>query len=256
MTFSLFSLNLWNLNQDVGDRMRRLDTYLSNSKPDVACFQEVSPLELGGRPQTDLLCKQTPQMTRCYSAQTLWDDREEGLVTLCGLPLIAFDSFKLPRAPGDGQRQLQISVLKYRRQKFIIANTHLAFRENQDNVRVAQVETILRYLSSAAAHHGTDALILVGDFNATPQSPPVSNVLKDQLGLRDIFAKAESRRTQFTYPAEGTYAEAEATNRWIDYIFATDHFDVKSLGLSLNGGRTGDYVSDHVALEAIFHLAG
>lgn len=255
MTFSLFSLNLWNLNQGVSDRMRRLDTYLSNAKPDVACFQEVSPLEIGGRPQTDLLCTQSPEMTRCYSAQTLWDDREEGLATLCGLPLIAFDSFKLPRAPGDGQRQLQISVLEYRQRKFIVANTHLAFRENQDNFRVSQVETILRYLSSAAAHHGTEALILVGDFNSTPQSPPISKILRDQHGLRDVFAQTDFRRTQPTFPTEGPYAEVGATNRWIDYIFATDHFGIKSLKLSLNSGQTNDFVSDHAALEVTFYLA-
>ena len=256
MSFSLFSLNLWNLNQDVRGRMRRLDTYLSAARPTLACFQEVSPLEPGGRPQSDLICTQMPEMTRLYSSQTQWNEREEGLAMLSSLPLISFDSFMLPEAPKDQQRRLQIAVFRYRGKKIIVANTHLAFREDQDNFRLIQVEIILKHLASSAKHHETSAIILVGDFNSTPNSLPIAKVLDDQLQLRDPFAKTDLRRFGHTFAAESPYADVTATNRWIDYVFVTDCFEIQSLELSLNGSLSGDYVSDHAALEITFELSG
>ncbi|MCJ8323346.1 MAG: endonuclease/exonuclease/phosphatase family protein [Rhizobiales bacterium] len=149
---------------------------------------------------------------------------------------------------------MQVSVFRYRREKIIVANTHLAFHDDQDNFRAKQVEVILKCLASAAEHHKTNAIILVGDFNATPASLPIGNILSDQLQLRDIFAKTDARRAGHTYAAASPYCDVAGTNRWIDYVFATDRFEIKSLELSLNGSPSDDYVSDHVALEVTFEL--
>ena len=76
MPFRIFSLNLWNLNQDVQDRMQRLDTYASGVNPTIVCLQEVSPFGRNCRPQSDFVCTQIPGMARMYSSQTGWDERD------------------------------------------------------------------------------------------------------------------------------------------------------------------------------------
>ena len=254
MAFNIFSLNLWNLNRDFRDRMRRLDRYLSHAQPEIVCLQEVSPVTPTGRPQSDLLCTRVPDMTRLYSSQYQWGDREEGLATLSRLQLLSFESFMLPPAEGDGLRRLQIAALDYHGQRMLVANTHLAFRHEQHDERLAQCRTIIGHLTSAAEHWQTDAIILVGDFNATPESPPIASIADSALGLRDLFAGTDLRRNRNTFPDNSPHFVGNATSvRWIDFIFATDRFKVQLLGLALDG-KNGDFVSDHVALEARLEL--
>ncbi len=255
MAFSIFSLNLWNLNQNFRDRMQRLDEYMSEARPDIVCLQEVSPITSAGRPQSDLVCTLRPEMTRLYSSQYRWDEREEGLATLSTLPLVSFESFMLPAAKGDGLRRLQIAAFDYRGQRMLVANTHLAFRHEQHDERLAQCETIISHLTAASVYHQTDGIILVGDFNTTPASPPITSIKGSQLGLRDLFEGTELRRTRNTYPDTGSYFDGDAASvRWIDFVFVTDRFEVLSSGLAMDG-RTGGYVSDHVALEARLELS-
>ena len=254
MAFNIFSLNLWNLNRDFRDRMRRLDRYLSHAQPEIVCLQEVSPVTPTGRPQSDLLCTRAPYMTRLYSSQYQWGDREEGLATLSRLHLLSFESFMLPPAEGDGLRRLQIAALDYHGQRMLVANTHLAFRHEQHDERLAQCRTIIGHLTSAAEHWQTDAILLVGDFNATPDSRPIASIADSALGLRDLFAGTDLRRNRNTFPDASPHFVGNATSvRWIDFIFATDRFEVQLLGLALDG-RNGDFVSDHVALEARLEL--
>ena len=254
MAFKIFCLNLWNLNQDFRDRMRRLDVYLSRVRPDIVCLQEVSPVTPTGRPQSDLLYTQVPEMTRLYSSQYQWEKREEGLATLLRFPLLSFDSFMLPPAEGDGLRRLQIAAIDYRGKRILVANTHLAFRHEQHGERIAQCKTIIGHLTTAAEHWRTDAVLLAGDFNATPCSLPIASITNSILGLRDLFVGTKFRRNCSTITDATPHSVGDVkSHRWIDYIFATDRFEVQSLGLALDG-RNGDLVSDHVALEARLDL--
>ena len=256
MAFNIFSLNLWNLNRDFHDRMRLLDRYLSCAQPEIVCLQEVSPITPTGRPQSDLLCTEAPDMTRLYSSQFRWEDREEGLATLSRFPLLSFESFMLPPADGDGLRRLQIATVEYHGQRMLVANTHLAFRHEQHRERLAQCRTIIGHLTAATKHWQTNAVLLVGDFNATPESPAISSITGSALGLRDLFAGTELRCNCNTFPDASPHFVGDATSvRWIDYIFATERFEVQLLGLALDG-KNGDFVSDHVALEARLELLG
>ena len=256
MSISIFSLNLWNLNRDFRDRMAQLDGYLTTANPDIVCLQEVSPVSPGGRPQSDLVCTARTDMARLYSSQYLWDDREEGLATLSRLTLLSFESFMLPAAKGDGLRRLQISAYDHDGQTVLVANTHLAFRFEQNDERLAQCEAITKLLTSAAQHWQTDAIILVGDFNTVPGSAPIACITECALGLRDLFAATDLRRGRVTYPNDGPFFDGDTTShRWIDYIFATPRFTVQSLGLAMDG-LNGNFVSDHVALEANLTLDG
>ena len=254
MSLSIFSLNLWNLNGDVAARMRTADDYVALRWPDLLCLQEVSPLPGVGRPQSDLVGTQIAGLARFYSSQTQWDDREEGLSTLSRLPVLSFDSMILPVAPGDRQRRIQIAAVDVSGKTVLVANTHLAFRHEQDPERIVQCETLLRHLEAAAARHGTDAIVLVGDFNATPESGAVATLLRSELGLKDLFADTKERESQFTYVTDSPFTEQDADSRWIDYVFATESLTATSRKLGLNGAETGGFASDHVALEVTFDL--
>ena len=160
----------------------------------------------------------------------------------------------LPPAEGDGLRRLQIAALDCHGQRMLVANTHLAFRHEQHDERLAQCRTIIGHLAAAAEHWQTDAILLVGDFNATPGSTPIASITESALGLRDLFAGTDLRRDRNTFPDTSPHFVGDATSvRWIDFIFATDRFEVQLLGLALDG-KNGDFVSDHVALEARLEL--
>jgi endonuclease/exonuclease/phosphatase family metal-dependent hydrolase len=111
------------------------------------------------------------------------------------------------------------------------------------------------HLRNAAKQQETDAIILTGDFNSVPSSEPVSVFKNSQLALNDVFEDSKERISEFSFPKKSPYMDSSLwPDRWIDYIFTSNSIILKSRKLSLNGGKGGGFVSDHVALEATFEL--
>ena len=255
MRLSIFSLNVWNLNENYKSRMRRLDEYLIVLQPDIVCLQEISVDPGSGRPQTSELPKYSAVASQLYSSQGKWDDREEGLATFSTWPIVAFDSFMLPDAPDDMQRRVQLLVVGYEGKRVLIANTHLAYHPDREDDRVKQCGVIEMILRRAAMQHGTGRIILAGDLNTLPNSKAIDALKASSLDLVDIFDKSTERSTEFSFPKKSPYMdEALWPDRWIDYIFASRSISVTSKRLALDSGSTGAFVSDHAALQATFEL--
>ena len=255
MSIIVFSLNVWNLNENYKSRMKTLDDYLIDLRPDIVCLQEISVDPESGRPQTSELSKYSLCSSQLYSSQGKWGEREEGLATFSKLPIIAFNSFMLPDAPEDMQRRVQLLVAECCGKRLLIANTHLAYHLHREGDRVRQCEVIEAHLRRAAIQYDTAGIILAGDLNTLPDSQSLDVFKNSSLGLIEIFEKSAERETSFSFPKESPYMdEALWPDRWIDYIFASSSISVRDKRLALNGGQNGAFVSDHAALEATFEL--
>lgn len=247
--FKIFSLNLWNLNNDFKSRMAIVNSWVTRLRPDIVFLQEVSPDPGNGRLQSDLLFAGDHTINRLYASQYQWGDREEGLSIITRYPIIGTDSLILPEADGDGQRRVLIAALEIDGHKVLAANTHLAFHIEQDDERHEQANHLLKRIKERNDFYKTDGIILVGDFNAEPASAAVSAVTQCDLHLNDIFADTELRRNRFTYSLKNPYVDAnDSLDRWIDYIFISGNLRASSPSLVLDGEDGAPFASDHVAL--------
>ena len=251
----IFSLNIWNLNDDFSRRMEIIDNYLFRSKPEIICLQEVSIDPLSGVPQTSCLRKILRESSILYSTQGKWDDREEGLATLTTLPIVAFESFMLPDVEGDMQRRVQFTVLSHFERNIVIANTHLAYHLDSNTGRAQQCAVIIDHLQRITERYETKNIVLAGDLNTIPNSEPMNVLLNSPLNLTDCFEGSEYRRTRYTFPVESPYSNSNLwPNRWIDYALFSPSLRVNAARLVLDGKETGEFASDHAALEVSFEL--
>lgn len=250
-SIKLFSLNLWNLNDDFKRRMHIVDQWVNNTSPDIVFLQEVSKDPDNARLQSDLIYTGDASVKRFYASQYQWDDREEGLAILTRYPAVGIESMMLPEAKDDGLRRVLIAVLEIEGQRVLAANTHFAFRIYQDDARHEQACHLLRCLMAACDQYRTKSIILAGDFNAVPPSPAVTEITQGKLPLTDIFARTEERAHEFTSSSANPYVPSDdSSDRWIDYIFTSTDFNTVSCSLALNGAEDSPIASDHFALEA------
>ncbi|MGI9293871.1 MAG: endonuclease/exonuclease/phosphatase family protein, partial [Pseudomonadales bacterium] len=203
------------------------------------------------RLQSDLIFSGDRSVNRLFASQYRWDEREEGLAILTRYPVVSSESMILPEAENDGQRRVLIAVLDIDGQRVLAANTHLAFRIDQDISRLEQSRHLVKALKTASEFYETQSIILAGDFNAVPQSQAIIEITEGNLHLVDIFADSEERINQFTSCSKNTYVNSDDhADRWIDYIFISTSLRTRSRSLTLNGKNGAPYASDHIALEA------
>lgn len=153
---------------------------------------------------------------------------EYGTAILSKYPLSANETILLPAAEGTEQRTLSVvKVSLAEGETVIFANTHLDFTAPERTL--AQAEYITQYFKEEK-----QAVILVGDFNATPTSPAIAHL--DQMFTRTCMSDCEP-----TYP----YDEPSRT---IDFIMFKDAdcFAVKSTHVIPE-----KYASDHLPVKAI-----
>lgn len=256
-SIKLFSLNLWNLNDDFKRRMQLIDQWVKHTSPNIVFLQEVSKDPDSARLQSDLIYAGDASIHRFYASQYQWDEREEGLAILTHFPVLGVESMMLPEAENDGLRRVLIVVLDIGGQRVVAANTHFAFRLGQDEARLEQSRHLLNCLVAACVYYKTESIILAGDFNAVPESPAVTEITQGELPLIDIFAHTEERTHKFTASSTNPYVNSDdGADRWIDYIFTSNDLNTLSCSLALNGVENSPIASDHFALEADIKFVG
>jgi endonuclease/exonuclease/phosphatase family metal-dependent hydrolase len=130
-------------------------------------------------------------------------------------------------------------------------DTHLSHLPQDEPVRVAQVQAIREYVEAKRADGRSAANIVCGDFNATPDSPPIRILTEVDSGgvyCVDSWADIHPGQPGYTDPAEAPQAR-------IDYVFlkAGDKSEVLDSRLVLNRpGPGGIYPSDHFGVFSTF----
>ncbi len=111
----------------------------------------------------------------------------------------------------------------------LMIGTHLAFPDNAEAVRLEQSDELLEYWA------GRPHTIIAGDFNATPDSPVISNIIN--AGFVDTGAEL------------GPDAVTTPDGRRIDYIFTTPDLTLTDVQIIDNDA------SDHFLVFATFEVS-
>jgi endonuclease/exonuclease/phosphatase family metal-dependent hydrolase len=160
--------------------------------------------------------------------------RQYGTAILSRYRIREWRNTLLPRPAGGEQRGLLEAVIAVRGTRVRAFNTHL--QHNSQAERLAQVAAIRSIVAEAR-----ESVVLVGDLNATPDSPEIAAITED---LADAWAAA-GVGDGFTYDAETPHARIDYVLTSSDVIARTaavvtsdaaDHLPVVA-DLLLPGGR-------------------
>ncbi len=237
MSFSVLTLNLWNINEPLEPRYQALATGLKRLRPDIICLQEAIDDLKSGQCQFDLVARM------CGHTHVV---HHEGLAIVCSNPIIRSTRLALPEFPGDQERWALFAELLIEGRPLLVADTHLASHETLIQERKTQSQMVLEGIKGQGLVGWPTAKILCGDFNDTPDSPAVRTVLDDGEEFQDAFADCHPDSPGLTYARRNRYVdEAWTMDERIDYIFASRDLAIEDCSIVLDGNHGFDLASDH-----------
>jgi endonuclease/exonuclease/phosphatase family metal-dependent hydrolase len=158
--------------------------------------------------------------------------RQYGTAILSRHRILSSTNTLLPRPEGGEQRGLLEAVIRVRGFDVRVFNTHL--QHNSQVERLAQIARIREIVATA-----NQSVVLLGDFNARPESPEISAITED---LVDAWVTAGV--------GPGYTIDAETPHARIDYVLTSEGIVARTAAvLSTNG-------SDHLPVVADLALPG
>lgn len=238
MSFSVLTLNLWNINEPLEPRYRALETGLRALRPDIICLQEVSHDPRSARSQSNLVAE------ACNLARSA---EENGLAIVCRYPVVRSHSVTLPEFPGDGPRQVLLAEFLVEGRALLVANTHLAYPPEMTQERKKQADAVMAAIKRYRSRGGEIATILCGDFNDVAESPSVRAILDGDEKFHDVFAECNPTGSGITYSSsQNRYVDPYWTmDDRIDYVFISRDLVPKNCSVVFDGNNGLDIVSDH-----------
>ncbi len=208
------SINLWNINPPLNSRMDSLKKFITETNPDIICFQEVS--YLGNKLQIDFL-KEDFNYEFIYAKSDNWEGREEGLAIASFYPITNYEVIHLPsnNSKNDMQRILLRVDVSINDTILSVYNTHLAYHKDSRLCRIHQTKEIAKTINTA--HNCNSHVILCGDFNSFPKDEILEYIINDRSILYNTCLY-----DSFSFSNANKYVSPKLwPNRNIDYIFAS-----------------------------------
>lgn len=240
IALDVLTLNLWGSNGPVEERMDALVGALRADRPDLLALQEVAGSGDATRAHQLAEALGYPYVHHVRSARI---GRGEGLAVVCDVDGEQREPVYLPHGRDAHHRALQIVDLAVGDRVVRVANTHLAWRLDVTDLRTAQAEEIR---SALAGWSGP--LVLAGDLNDVPGSPPLSILTGPADGwapLQDAYAAANDDDPATFDTANPYMAHPELAGRRIDHVLVRG-LEVRSAHVVLTGE---DAVSDHYGVR-------
>lgn len=238
----ILSLNTWGTEGPYEERWHCFLEELGTIQPDIACLQEVFE---------PTLIKKIEKIFRFGSAAAY----SGGLVTLSHIPIVEEEvlNYNIPSPFEPYNREALLVTLKVGGESLLVANTHLAWKPEDTETRLKQVEKLL----AGVAVKKRPAL-LAGDFNDTPESEPVRNI--KACGFSDLFHRIHPDQTGFTWDNRNPFMKEHSItlpDRRIDFLFASKSFcaryHVSQCHVVFSQPNpNGTYPSDHYGLLVEF----
>ena len=251
MVVRVLTLNLWNISEPLEARSSALVAGLKQLRPDLVCFQEVSPHPRLRRVQSEIIAEQCDFPHHAYSFSGCWGAREEGLAILSRYPIVRSLGVTLPEFSGDMARQVFICELKVESRAVLVANTHLAFPLHMTRERSSQAASVVAAIEDYRDRFHLPSVVICGDFNDAPELPAIRTMLASKLALIDAFAACNPQSQGHTFSAQNRYvAAAPGEEGRIDYIFAGGKVRPKGCEIVFDGRNGLEIVSDHFGLLA------
>ena len=236
------TLNILNLADRWEERLPLLLADMAALQPDVIGLQEVVyPL------QQDRLLGAAGEGR--YEAVRGWAGRPEyGNSLLVKAPLSAADPERLELGLQRAAHRVRIQLPGGTRLAFIV--THLHHLPADAVARDEQAAALLDWLEGAPAH---DAMVVVGDFNASPDEAAAQRMCDG--GFRSAYELANGADPAVTWPS-GLQAPAMDTDgepSCLDYIWVRGAVAVEEARLFADRPAVDDptlYPSDHLGIAA------
>ena len=241
--------------------MDLLATALRELRPDVVGLQEVREVP-GELPNQAKTLATAAGYYHAFVPAMPFAGGQEGLAILSRDPILEHVAFGLPHAEPKERRILLSARVSFEGLSVWVHTTHLNYRLAHGKQREDQVQAID---SIVASRTGDTPSLLMGDFNARPESDEIRWLrgLVTLSGRRTFYQDAWDR----LHPDERGWTWARANSytkpltflepdRRIDYIFVTPlrrdgRATIRSCRIVLDQpAADGAYVSDHFGLLA------
>lgn len=225
-TLKVVTLNLWGEQPPLERRMQLAVDGLRALAPDVVGLQEVRQVP-GTVPNQAETLAGALGMEVHFAPATPWGGGDEGLAILSRHPILARRVHELPHAVPTERRLLVGAALQTPAGRVECFTTHLNYRLADGGKREDQVVAIDTHI---AAVESELPKILMGDFNATPDSDEIRFLrgLHTSGGRRtfwqDAWERRHGRADGYTWARANPYT---ARLRWLerdrrlDYIFVS-----------------------------------
>ena len=173
------------------NRLPLIKKYLEENKADIICLEEIGNFEQGFK--SDIIDKLTIKYDIAFgqrSAPTLGIN----LGSLIGVnkelfTLEKYESIALEDEEGKpgGQNMVWALILdKKSGNKFIVFVVHLKAKEAFENIRIGQVEHLIKFIEKNFL--GKYPIFILGDFNAEPSYTCINNLLNNEkLNVKSLF---------------------------------------------------------------------
>ncbi|MBI4549317.1 MAG: endonuclease/exonuclease/phosphatase family protein [Candidatus Omnitrophica bacterium] len=203
----ILTLNTWQERGPWQARWELILAGLAEHGPDLAAFQEVFNPEWAAEISR-----------KAAYPQFLFPQARSGLAIYSRYPVLDSGEQSLSPSPLEdyGRAVLWVRVQAPAGSLFFF-NTHLSWKIEDGASRRRQLEEILAVMDRQA---GRNDSVLVGDLNATPDSPEV-NWFREQGGFTDLFARLNPGAPGFTWDNRNDYAggcEHKMPDRRIDQV--------------------------------------
>ncbi len=258
----VLTINIWNRQGPWEKRLPLLREGIRALEPDLVGLQEVLHMEGAGPNQAEDIGAGLGYHVAFGRAWSIWNTLDLGNALLSRWPIVARQSWPLPVYEGaDEGRSLLYALVDAPFGKVPVFVTHLSWRFHEAAQRALQVRAIDDRAAEVAPPATSWPAILMGDFNAEPDSDEI-RFLK---GLTALGGRSTYWADTFGLVGEGVghswsrrnaYALAEREpSRRIDYVF-TRGPDRKKRGeplaarVVLDEEKDGVWPSDHFGVLA------
>ncbi|MEV4899284.1 endonuclease/exonuclease/phosphatase family protein [Nonomuraea sp. NPDC055795] len=225
------TLNIWGRQGPWPSRLALIRQELTDLNPDVIGLQEVWRHE--GRCQAEEIAGDLGYEIAYAPAFTAEDGRIQGNAILTRLPITAQHHIPLPVAGHEPRALLYVQA-----GDLPVYVTHLNWQPDHSAIRQEQARFITAHMTSSPA-------VLLGDFNATPDSPEIQYLSGH---FTDAWTTTGDGTAGDTFSRENAFVsqyDDEPTRR-LDYIFTSAH--PTRTWLTFTTPKDNIWPSDHYGL--------
>ena len=196
--------------------------------PDVIGLQEVLQLKVGGKVQNqvDELLHDLPYRYVYGAAQSLGPGFDFGNAIAAKHPLRAHEVLPLPGRETGESRSVVHARIATPLGEVPVFVTHLNWKLHHGSVRIRQIQSLIELVDARAPLDETYPAIMLGDFNAEPESDEIrflrgfATIEGKSVFFADAWAYGGDGGPGFTFDRRNPYAaRSHEPPRRIDYIF-------------------------------------
>jgi len=258
----VLSLNIWHREAPWEQRREIIRRGLRAFEPDIIGFQEILQLRSGEsvQNQAEELLRDLPYRYVFGAAQTIGPGFEFGNVIAARHPIGPPEVLRLPGEETGETRSAVHARVTTPWGEVPVFVTHLNWKLHHGAVRIRQIKRLVELVEERAPLNETFPAIMMGDFNAEPESDEIrflrgfATLDGQSTFFADAWAYGGDGGPGFTFDRRNAYAaRSHEPPRRIDYIF-TRGPDAKWRGeplatrVVLDEPEDGVWASDHFGL--------